>query len=286
MSARAWNLRLNLDDFNALAGSMYLDLDRALALQGMVLGANGGDIPGEVPGAFRRGWDLGRKMYMEVLDFQAQQSTKGKVSAEKRRERTGTAQPHKLEPRFDPLLDHGSTNLEPNDNLQSTIPNPQSTNQEQRASARTGSGEASGRMSASDWEPLREHRDLCAIRRADCDLQLARFRERNVGTVDTDQGWGARFLQWIGKAKPERSVTPEAVASPTLDDWMGYAREVSRGKGPNGEAWPKPLAEAGWHENQAKGWRFVQDWRADCNSRALRWSGYEETTMQRNRRTR
>lgn len=146
--------------------------------------------------------------------------------------------------------------------------------------------DASGRMSANDWEPLREHRDLCAIRRADCDLQLARFRERNVGTLDTDQGWSVRFSQWIGRSRPERSVPPEAVASPTLDEWMAYAREVSRGKGPNGEAWPKPLAEAGWHENQAKGWKFVQDWKADCNSRALRWSGYEETNVQRTRRGR
>ena len=274
MSARAWNLRLNLDDFNALAGSMYLDLDRALALQGMVLGANGGEIPGDVPVAFLRGWDLGRKMYQEALDFQAQQSMKGKVSAEKRRERTGTAQPHKIEPIPNSGSNSGSTNLEPNDNLQSTIPNPQSTIQaEQRVR------EASGRMSANEWEPLQEHRDLCAMRSASCDLQLARFRERNVGTVDTDQGWSVRFRQWLGSARPERSLPREAVASPTVEEWMEFARSVNNCG--NLGKWPKESAEAGWLENQAKGWRYVTDWQADCQARAKRWAANEATQAQR-----
>ena len=274
MSARAWNLRLNLDDFNALAGSMYLDLDRALALQGMVLGTNGGEIPGDVPVAFLRGWDLGRKMYQEALDFQAQQSMKGKVSAEKRRERTGTAQPHKIEPIPNSGSNSGSTNLEPNDNLQSTIPNPQSTIQaEQRVR------EASGRMSANEWEPLQEHRDLCAMRSASCDLQLARFRERNVGTVDTDQGWSVRFRQWLGSARPERSLPREAVASPTVEEWMEFARSVNNCG--NLGKWPKESAEAGWLENQAKGWRYVTDWQADCQARAKRWAANEATQAQR-----
>lgn len=284
---RVWNLRLNLDEFNSLAASLYADQDRALAMQGMGLGANGGSLPSGAPDSFRRGWDLGRKMHSEALEFQAQQAERGRSSAAKRRQANGSAQPRRFEPAPEPPFEPpfgDSSNLTTIHNPQS--PEPQSPNQEQRASARTGSGEASGRMSANAWEPLREHRDLCAIRRADCDLQLARFRERNVGTLDTDQGWGARFMQWIGKSRPERSVPPEAVASPTLDEWMAYAREVSRGKGPNGESWPKPLAEAGWHENQAKGWKFVQDWKADCNSRALRWSGYEETNVQRTRRGR
>lgn len=274
MSARAWNLRLNLDDFNALAGSMYLDLDRALALQGMVLGANGGEIPGDVPVAFLRGWDLGRKMYQEALDFQAQQSMKGKVSAEKRRERTGTAQPHKIEPIPNSGSNSGSTNLEPNDNLQSTIPNPQSTIQaEQRVR------EASGRMSANEWEPLQEHRDLAAFRNADIDAQLSRFRERNNGQTDTDQGWSVRFRQWLGSARPERSLPREAVASPTVEQWMEFARSVNDCG--NLGKWPKQAAEAGWLENQAKGWRYVTDWQADCQARAKRWAANEATQVQR-----
>ena len=142
------------------------------------------------------------------------------------------------------------------------------------------------RISASDWTPLQEHRDIAAVRNADVDAQLARFRERNNGQTDTDQGWSVRFTQWLGRAKPESRVTSEQVASPTLEEWMAYAREVSRGKGPDGEQWPKALAEAGWNENQAKQWRFVSDWKAECNARALRWAGQEATIAQRNRRGR
>ena len=281
MSARAWNLRLNLDDFNALAGSMYLDLDRALALQGMVLGANGGEIHGDVPVAFLRGWDLGRKMYQEALDFQAQQSMKGKVSAEKRRERTGTAQPHKIEPIPNSGSNSGSTNLEPNDNLQSTIPNPQSTELEHPPKPPHADDvpAAPNRITASDWTPLQEHRDLAAFRNADIDAQLSRFRERNAGQTDTDQGWSVRFRQWLGSARPERSVSREAVASPTVEEWMEFARSVNDCG--NLGKWPKQAAEAGWLENQAKGWRYVTDWQADCQARAKRWAANEATQAQR-----
>lgn len=291
-ASRTWNLRLNLDEFNALAASVYTDIDRALLFQGMTLGFNGGECPIGVPSAFARAHQLGADARQEAEAFRTKMGQNGSRGGRPaHRQDPGEHEPDQgcEEPAGKPegnqqvnqLVDQQGYQT----STQSTIHNPipQTPNEQQQ---REREEDASGRMSASEWEPLREHRELCAIRRADCDLQLARFRERNVGTVDTDQGWSARFMQWIGKAKPERSVPAEAVASPTLDEWMAYAREVSRGKGPNGEAWPKPLAEAGWHENQAKGWRFVQDWRAECNSRALRWSGYEETTMQRNRRPR
>lgn len=59
--ARTWNIRLNLDEFNALTSSLYTDADRAIALQGLALGMNAGECPENVPDAFRRGWLVGAK---------------------------------------------------------------------------------------------------------------------------------------------------------------------------------------------------------------------------------
>ena len=138
---------------------------------------------------------------------------------------------------------------------------------------------APNRMPASDWSPLQEHRDLAAFRNADIDAQLARFRERNNGQTDTDQGWSVRFRQWLGSARPERSLPREAVASPTVEQWMEFARSVNDCG--NLGKWPKQAAEAGWLENQAKGWRYVTDWQADCQARAKRWAANEATQAQR-----
>ena len=138
---------------------------------------------------------------------------------------------------------------------------------------------APNRITASDWTPLQEHRDLAAFRNADIDAQLSRFRERNNGQTDTDQGWSVRFRQWLGSARPERSLPREAVASPTVEQWMEFARSVNDCG--NLGKWPKQAAEAGWLENQAKGWRYVTDWQADCQARAKRWAANEATQAQR-----
>ena len=138
---------------------------------------------------------------------------------------------------------------------------------------------APNRITASDWTPLQEHRDLAAFRNADIDAQLPRFRERNNGQTDTDQGWSVRFRQWLGSARPERSLPREAVASPTVEEWMEFARSVNNCG--NLGKWPKESAEAGWLENQAKGWRYVTDWQADCQARAKRWAANEATQAQR-----
>lgn len=280
---RAWNLRLNLDEFNALAVSLYADADRALALQGMTLGANGGSLPEGVPEAFRRGWNLGTRMHQEALEYQALQAERGRASAEKRRQSTGSAQPQRFEPPFEPVLEPPfgvSSNLTTIDNRQSSELQP--TIPEQRGRVRDGSNDGSGRISASEWEPLREHRDLCAVRNADCDLQLSRFRERNVGQTDTDQGWGVRFMQWLGRAKPERSVPAEAVASPTLDQWIEEGKALNNANPKNPE-WSWEACEAIWHENQAKGWRYVQDWKASIRAAYNRFVGQEHHFSNRRR---
>lgn len=136
-----------------------------------------------------------------------------------------------------------------------------------------------GKFLVSEWEPMKEHRDLCSVRNVDCDSQLSRFRERNNGQTDTDHGWGVRFMQWLSMSRPERGIARNAVTSPTKDEWMDFARTVndcgSLGK------WPREAAEAGWEENQAKGWRFTSDWQADCRSRVKKWAANEATQAQR-----
>lgn len=128
-SSRTWNLRLNLDEFNALLASLYTDGDRAIALQGLALGMNAGPCPEGVPDAFRRAWELGSGMRGEADEFRAAQAERGKSSAAKRLERTGSSQPQKpdgartnLEPPFEPPFDPGfEPPSEPNHNPQSTI---------------------------------------------------------------------------------------------------------------------------------------------------------------------
>lgn len=56
MPPRIWNLRINLDEFNAALGSVFTDEDRALLLQGMGLGFNGGLCSNTVPSPFRTGY--------------------------------------------------------------------------------------------------------------------------------------------------------------------------------------------------------------------------------------
>lgn len=282
MTARPWNLRLNLDDFNGLVSSVYSDYDRALILQGIALGANGGSLPDGAPPSFLKAFEVGAKMYQEALEYQALQAERGRASAEKRRQSTGSAQPKRSEPPFEPPFEPGFEPLpEPNDNRQSNNDDLQSSELKHPPKPPHADDvpAAPNRITASDWTPLQEHRDLAAVRNADVDAQLSRFRERNAGQADTDQGWSVRFRQWLGASKPERSVSREAVASPTVEQWMEFARSVNDCG--NLGKWPKQAAEAGWLENQAKGWRYVSDWRADCQARAKRWAANEATQVQR-----
>ncbi len=120
MTARPWNLRLNLDDFNGLVASVYSDYDRALILQGIALGANGGSLPDGAPPSFLKAFEVGAKMYQEAVEYQDKQARRGRASAERRREKFGTAQPHRAEPPFEPPFEPGFEPLpEPNDNRQS-----------------------------------------------------------------------------------------------------------------------------------------------------------------------
>ena len=139
-SDRVWNLRLNLDEFNSLIASVFTDGDRALLLQGLSLGCNGGPLPDGVPPAFMRGWMFGNSSRDEAEEFKARQSAKGKASAEARKEKSGTAQPIKH------ISNNGSNQLrttvrtgpEAILNPQSYNNNPQTTNDKRPPKAPQG----------------------------------------------------------------------------------------------------------------------------------------------------
>lgn len=90
---RTWSLRLNLDEFNALVSSLFIEVDKAYALMGLSLGCNGGALPESVPDAFRRAWELGRSWRDEAENFQEKQREGGRASAANRAAKYGSSQP-------------------------------------------------------------------------------------------------------------------------------------------------------------------------------------------------
>lgn len=113
--ARIWNLRLNIDELNAVFGMAFSDSDRSDTLIGLFLGCNGGEIPEGSSKVVRRGFEVGSAWRLEAEAHQERMSMGGRASAESRRAKAGTAQPSKVvRSTFE-----GSSN-------QSTIYNPQS----------------------------------------------------------------------------------------------------------------------------------------------------------------
>lgn len=81
--ARTWIVRLNLDHFNAMAASVFTDADRALAMQGLGLGLNGGTLPSPCPDAFRRGWEVGAMARDATERIREQNAKIGKLGGRK-----------------------------------------------------------------------------------------------------------------------------------------------------------------------------------------------------------
>ena len=283
MADRIFVVRVNLD---ALAAELLMfdtDEERGQWLAGFQVGASGTACREAWSEAKQCGWGFGCECHAEASKFRESKARGGHASAGVRKAANGTAQPQKPK-----IIEHCSNTArtEPEQIIEQPSNQPTANSQQPVATsehppeqrARDASG---GRIPVSAWSPLQEHRDLCAVRNVDCDLQLSRFRERNNGQEDTDQGWGVRFRQWLGRSRPERSLPAEAAASPTMQEWIDYARTINN-HGPLGK-WPREAAEAGWEENQAKGWKWVADWQADCRARAKRWAANEATQAQRRR---
>jgi hypothetical protein len=90
---RTWNLRLNLDELNALAVSSFTDQERIDAFHGLVLGCNAGTLPEQCSNGVRRSFEIGLSWRHEAEGFKDRKAKAGKVSAETRKAKFGTAQP-------------------------------------------------------------------------------------------------------------------------------------------------------------------------------------------------
>ena len=277
-------VRVNLDDLAAELLTFDTDEERGQWLAGFQVGASGTSGRSSWSEAKQSGWGFGAECHLEATDFRETKARGGRASVEARRSSTGSAQPQKNQRAVEHCSSIVRTVLEhtSEQSVEQASNQPTANSQQPEATAHQSSArEQAPRMTVSEWSPLQEHRDLAAVRNADVDLQLSRFRERNNGQTDTDQGWSVRFRQWLGASKPERSLSREAVASPTIEEWMSFARSINDCG--NLGKWPKQAAEAGWQENQAKGWRYVTDWQADCRARVKRWEANEATQAQRRR---
>ena len=85
--------------------------------------------------------------------------------------------------------------------------------------------------------------------------------------------------QW-GKLQPRAAeCTP-----PTLEEWFSEGARLNREAPRNTPEWSAEAAEAIWYENQAKGWRFVQDWKASILAAYNRFLGAERQFMERRQR--
>lgn len=90
---RTWNLRLNLDEFNALAMAAFSDQDRSDILRGLVLGCNAGTPPEQCSLLVQRSFTVGLSWRQEAEDFKGLKALAGKASAEARQNKLGTANP-------------------------------------------------------------------------------------------------------------------------------------------------------------------------------------------------
>lgn len=115
--SRIWNLRLNLDEFNALVGMAFSETDKANTLNGLMAGLNGASLPEGCSSGVRAAFEVASRWRQEAEGFVNSQSIAGKASAEARKKKFGSAQPPKVV----------RTGFEQASNL-TTIHNPQSIN--------------------------------------------------------------------------------------------------------------------------------------------------------------
>lgn len=117
---RIWNLRLNLDEFNALYGVAFTPDDRSQVLMGLFVGCNGGDLPEDTSKLVRRGFEVSSVWRSEAEGYALAKSEGGKTSAKIRQSKYGTPQPSKS-----PRTEVEDTSKSPRTDPE-PIPNPQS----------------------------------------------------------------------------------------------------------------------------------------------------------------
>ena len=74
-----------------------------------------------------------------------------------------------------------------------------------------------------------------------------------------------------------------ALPPPTLDEWIDEGKRLNREARNGTPEWSWEACEAIWHDNQAKGWRFTQDWKAAILAAYNRFLGIERQFADRRR---
>jgi hypothetical protein len=93
--ARFWNLRLNLDEFNAALAALDDDQQRSDFLLGLSRGMNGGQLRLGADEALSMGFELGQGMRHEAEEYRAGRSVNGKRGGRpKGNHMETTAKPH------------------------------------------------------------------------------------------------------------------------------------------------------------------------------------------------
>lgn len=97
--------------------------------------------------------------------------------------------------------------------------------------------------------------------------------------------WKATARTAHGKAVEWGTLQPKAapIPAPTLDEWIEEGKRLNREARNGTPEWSWEACEAVWHDNQAKGWRFTQDWRAAILAAYNRFLGMERQFADRRR---
>lgn len=76
---RTWNLRLNLDAFNAATAALADATERLAFLAGLMQGVNGAQLRPSAPPAMTEGFAFGLSMRQEAEAHRARMSAKGRA---------------------------------------------------------------------------------------------------------------------------------------------------------------------------------------------------------------
>lgn len=98
---RIWNLRLNLDEFNAVYGAAFSDYDRSQLLIGLFIGCNNGSMPEDTSKILRTAFEVGYGWRQEAEGYRSAKSEGGKKSAASRKEKYGSNQPPQKDKNFE-----------------------------------------------------------------------------------------------------------------------------------------------------------------------------------------
>lgn len=129
--SRTWNLRLNLDDFNAAFAALDDDSEKAHFLSGLSRGANGGDPKVGASSSFVSGFSIGSRMRQEAEGFRVSQTINGAKGGRPPKEPEVNPNETQSKPMGSQSETQSEPKVNPNHNPQSfnpltTIPNPQS----------------------------------------------------------------------------------------------------------------------------------------------------------------